>query len=400
MLDLRAIERNIWKFYLYKFLRGLWIPATIWMLYLLARGFSYSQIGIGEVVTATVLLLCDIPLGAFADLIGRKQSVFFGYAIFGITIFLLGLCRDYPLFLVIVAAHGLGQALFSGADNALLYDSLKVLGKENQYSRIDGRSNAYFSLGSVLGGFLGVYLYTQNISLPFFVGGIIFVLVGATFLLMEEPNPVERAYTLKSHYTQITDGITYARDRSPVRWIIAFSSIVAALFSYQIFIVSPSLVSIGFDVQAFGVLFTLIWGLEGIMYWNAHKILSRLGEKGTLFLIVMCHMLCFLLLGMIDTRIALIFIIINYLGRGIFYPVTNNYAQKHIATRYRATVLSVQNFAMTLLGIVTIFIFSRLTDTFSINAVYLICGVSAFAAAVLLFATYPEDSIRTEERLN
>ena len=59
---------------------------------------------------------------------------------------------------------GVGETLFSGADNAFLYVTLKKIKKEKIYAKIDGRSNAFFSIGSVIGGFIGAYLFTLNIS--------------------------------------------------------------------------------------------------------------------------------------------------------------------------------------------------------------------------------------------
>ncbi|MBI5064976.1 MFS transporter [Candidatus Woesearchaeota archaeon] len=390
MNDFKALEHNIWKFYLYKFLRGLWIPATIWTIYLLARGFNYSQIGITDIIFAFVVLLFEIPSGAFADLIGRKYSVFFGYTIVGLSVFLVGFTGNYSIVLLLMAIYGLGETLYSGADNALIYDTLKELKKEEIYPKIDGRANSLFSIGSVIGGFVGVYLYTQNISFPYYVGGFVFFLAGVSFLLMTEPSRAKERYSLKSHYIKIIDGVKYAKNHTQIKWIILFSSLIAAMFGYQIFIVQPSLVSLGYDVKLLGLLFALIWGFEALVYWNAHKILDKIGEKKTLFLIATIHSVCFIVLSFIHFWFGLIFIIINYFGRGLFYPVTNNYAQKHTVSSHRATVLSVQSFSINVFGIIGTFVLSRLTDLFSIAKMYLFVGITTIVFAMILYLTYPK----------
>lgn len=389
------LENNIWKFYLYKFLRGLWISATIWTLYLLARGLDYSQIGITEIVFSGVVLLLEIPSGAFADLIGRKWSVFFGYTIVGLAMLFLGLTGNYLAILIVLAFNGIGESLYSGADNAHLYDSLKMLNKEKLYAKIDGKANAIFSLASVVGGFIGAYLFTINISYPYFLGSFVFFLTGVSFLFMEEPRK-KKKYSMKKHYIQIIEGLKYVKGHPQVKWIIAFTSLISGLFWYQIFIVQPSLVGLGFDVKYFGFLFTLIWGLEAIIYWNAHKILNYFGEKKALFGIALIHIVCFLILSKINVWFGLIFIIINYFGRGLFYPITNNYIQKHIMSSHRATTLSVQNFAVSLMIILSTFIFSRLTDMLSINKVYLIVGIVVAISTICLYFTFPTDRKSTE----
>lgn len=388
--DKSKLENNIWKFYVYKFLRGLWIPATIWTLYFLARGFNYSQIGITDIIFALIILLFEIPSGAFADIIGRKYSVFFGYTIVGLSLFLVGYTGNYSIILILMAIYGLGETLYSGADNALIYDTLKELKKERSYPKIDGRANSLFSIGSIIGGFVGVYLYTQNISFPYYVGGFVFFLAGLSFLLMTEPSRVKEKYSLKSHYLKIIDGVKYARNHTQIKWIILFSSLIAAMLGYQNFILQPSLVSLGYNVKSFGLLFALIWGFEAIVYWNAHKLLDKMGEKKTLFLIVTIHSVCFIVLSFINVWFGLIFIIINYFGRGLFYPITNNYAQKHTISSHRATVLSVQSFSITLFGIVGTFILSRLTDVFSITKMYLFVGITTIVFGMILYLTYPK----------
>jgi len=379
----KQLNANIWKFYLYKYLRGLWIPATIWTLYLIARGFDYTQIGITDIVFSAVLLLLEIPSGAFADLIGRKWSVFLGYAVVGLAVLLIGMTGNYSLVLIILALYGIGETLYSGADDALFYDSLKELKKEHLYPKINGRSGAIFSIGSISGGFVGAYLFTINISYPYYLGAAVFFLAGVSFLLMKETKKREK-YSMRAHYNQVIEGCRYVKGHPQVRWIIAYSALFAAFFGYQIFIVQPSLVEFGFDVKNFGFLFALIWGFEAMVYWNAHRLLDWLGEKRTLFSITFIHISCFIILSLIDAWFGLIFIIVNYFGRGLSYPVTNNFIQKHIMSSHRATALSVQNFVVSLVYIVSIFVFSRLTDLLSISSVYFIVGLSAALSAIIL----------------
>jgi len=387
-----SLSSNIWKFYLYKFLRGLWLPATIWTIYLLARGFSFTQIGITEMVIGIIIILLEVPSGAFADLVGRKYSVFSGYIVLGIAVFLIGWTGEFSTALIFFALYGIGQTLFSGADNALLYDSLLTLKREKEYAKIDGKAGAFFSVGSACGGFIGVWLYAKDISLPFFVGSAVFVLAGASFLLMKEPTLDTRKYSFKAHYAQMREGVAYAKGHAHVRWIIAYCAIILSLFGYQLFMMQPSVLQLGFSVKHLAFIYAAVWGLEAVLYWNAHRILERLGEKRTLFLITGVHACCFFALSAIHWQIGLVFIIINYFGRGLFYPVTNAFAQKHIVSSHRATVLSVQNFIMAIVESATLLLFGISTDVIGINTTYALVGVAITICAVGLYLTYPNDT--------
>jgi len=384
-------EANIWKFYVYKYLCGLWIPATIWTLYLLARGFNFTQIGMVDIVFAAIMIVFTIPSGAFADLIGRKYSVFIGFFLFAIASVLFGLTGKYHLILLILILDGIGITLFSGPDNALLFDSLKRIKKDRQYARIRGKAEAFFSFGSASGGFAGAYLFTLNISYPLFAGAVVFFATGLWFLLMKEPFKSKKKYNLKSHWMQVVEGVKYARKHPNVRWIIAFSAVIVALFWYQAFIVQPTLIRFGFDVKHFGILFAFIWGIEGIVSWNAYRIISFLGEKRALFAVALVHVFCFVILSRMNMWYGVVFIIFNYMGRGLFNPASDHYMQRHIVSSHRATTTAVRTFAIFLLMMISMFVFSRLTDALGIRPVYLIVGITITAATVGLWLGFPEN---------
>lgn len=52
---------------------GLRITDAVWVALLAARGFSLWEIGLAESVFHVVSLLCEVPSGMAADLLGRKR---------------------------------------------------------------------------------------------------------------------------------------------------------------------------------------------------------------------------------------------------------------------------------------------------------------------------------------
>src|SRR5258706_15140579 len=74
-------------------------------------------------------------------------------AILAVSMLAYGLATSYVLILVSNVAWGLGFTFRSGADTALLFDSLKQLGREGEFQRINARFWALRSLAT-LGGFL------------------------------------------------------------------------------------------------------------------------------------------------------------------------------------------------------------------------------------------------------
>ena len=53
----------------------------VWVALLAARGFTLAQIGLAEGVFHGVSLLCEVPSGMAADLLGRRRTLIFGGAL-------------------------------------------------------------------------------------------------------------------------------------------------------------------------------------------------------------------------------------------------------------------------------------------------------------------------------
>ena len=75
------LKQQLGCVYLSNFFSGLRITDAVWVALLAARGFSLWEIGLAESVFHVVSLLCEVPSGMAADLLGRKKALVFGGAL-------------------------------------------------------------------------------------------------------------------------------------------------------------------------------------------------------------------------------------------------------------------------------------------------------------------------------
>ena len=73
-------------------------------------------------------LAFEVPAGVLADRFKRKYSIGAGLFFVALAAFLTPFARSFFQFAVVFVLHGMGFALRSGADRALLYDELKAAG--------------------------------------------------------------------------------------------------------------------------------------------------------------------------------------------------------------------------------------------------------------------------------
>ena len=132
------------------FSRMFWIQALLEMkvmnvvmsIFLVFRGLNLSQIFYLSVIFSTVTLLTELPSSYLADKWGRKKVLIMA-ALFNLIYGVMCIfARDVWMFLIAFAIFGLSTALYSGTDEALIYDTSKNLGEEENSLKKLGQ---YFS---------------------------------------------------------------------------------------------------------------------------------------------------------------------------------------------------------------------------------------------------------------
>jgi MFS family permease len=169
----RSLESNIHRYYLYSLFSGLLFTLPIWVLFY-GRYIGFPEMATMSVVSALITLVLEIPTGALADLIGRRKTVMSGALITATGYFLVIPATHYWQFLGYAVITGVGAALISGADSALLYDSLKELGRENEFSKVIVKSGFFYRLGLIIASFTGGFMYSWWYGLPYLFKGMVF----------------------------------------------------------------------------------------------------------------------------------------------------------------------------------------------------------------------------------
>ena len=162
------IKRQLGCVYTADFFSGLRITDAVWVALLAARGFSLWEIGLAESVFHIVSLLCEVPSGMAADLLGRKKALVSGGVLAVTSNLLMAFAPNLFAICFAMALNALYGTLFSGTFTALVYDSLKTEDREDEYLQISANSSQISMLASALGslastvhrflGFAGFYL--------------------------------------------------------------------------------------------------------------------------------------------------------------------------------------------------------------------------------------------------
>jgi len=132
-LMVNSYESNIWKMYVFKFLVSLHFIGGVLVPFFMDWGkISFTQIMILQSWFMLWIFIMEVPTVTIADYFGRKYSLLLGCIVNIITVIIYTITPNFYLFLVGEFLWATSAALFSGADDAFVYDSLKKCGKAKE----------------------------------------------------------------------------------------------------------------------------------------------------------------------------------------------------------------------------------------------------------------------------
>jgi len=156
---------NVRLFILFRVLFNARFYYPVFSILFLDFGLTLSQFAILNVVWAATIVVCEVPSGALADTIGRRNLLVFAGALMVIEIALWAFVpRDdldllFWVFVLNRVLSGMAEAAASGADEALAYDSLKREGDIGQWGQVLERQIQVQSAGFVVAMTLGGVIY-------------------------------------------------------------------------------------------------------------------------------------------------------------------------------------------------------------------------------------------------
>lgn len=396
-------RRNVALFFLYQVFSKAAFHRGIFILFLLGRGVSPIEAGILQAVLYWTQFAAEIPTGIFGDRYGRRVSVLIGLLISAAVAGLQPGAHGFSAFLVLFMLQGTAFACVSGSDQALLYDSLRAVGKEADYLPIQAKLRAVGSITLGVSIALGGVLKEVSwVAVYFSVACALFLGAATVFMMIEAPTSAagerrqEEAEGI-SHDAGIVSALaSFLRERKGralIPLLLASGLLHATITPYFVF--SQRVFDwYRMDAKIIALIFALVEVSSGFMGLLAEKA-SRLLPFEKMFYAVFTLMALLLALNWVENgvlAVALFFLII--LGPEILINVADAYYQDRIPSRLRASLLSTASFVESLLTGVAYFACGLLVDRLSPNRAMSLTGVIPLVG--LFFAVWYFRHCRTD----
>lgn len=238
---------NIRRFIAFRILFNARFYYPIFTILFLDFGLSLEQFAILNAVWAATIVILEVPSGALADTVGRRNLVIASTVIMILEMLLLIVAPIgqmpivFYLFLFNRILSGAAEASASGADEALAYDTLKDLGMEKSWGRVLETQMRFQSIAFIVAMSLGAFLYDAErlnqflgllsldwdvpkpvaMRLPLLLTLCLGIGAFITALRMEEPESEKAArHKLRLSETSHTLSRAFAKTLATGKWIL------------------------------------------------------------------------------------------------------------------------------------------------------------------------------------
>ncbi len=372
------LRGNVKKNYFYAFLSNFNLTQGVWMLYLAYRGLSLFEIGIMESIFHITSFTMEVPTGMIADLYGRKTSRVIGRILAVVSTLIMLQSTNLVFFAVSFIFSALSYNMESGAGDALIYDSLKVIGEENDYMKITGRREIFYQLASTGALLIGGYLATIDYLLVYkfaLVIGVLTVLQTFSFTEPEYGKITHEKNGFRTMAKQLKTSVGVLLADKKIGFLIVVVEVFSLYFTTEFFYVQNLMKLAGHTEFEIGI--TLATGALGgaFMASRVHKFDEKYSPDQLLRAFPILGILGFWLMAVPGiTWFAFIFL---SLIEGMMFVSISDYINRLIPSEQRATILSFQSMLFSILMIVLFPLVGKIGDLFGLGRAFFIIAIFA-----------------------
>lgn len=371
----RSLSKNVQYYYLYYFSTGFLFSIPIWVLFY-RRVLDFPQLAFLTVFQSIITTVLEIPTGALADLLGRRKTVLIGLLISAGGVFGIAFSNTFTQFIICQIATGIGAAFVSGADGAILYDSLKELGREDEYGKVALKSGFLYRIGLIVASFTGGYLYDIWISLPYIMKALSMVAGAFWMYFMIEPHIDSEKFSWTNYVKQTKQGVREITKSAYIKKLTIYYILIGGItWSCLYYFSQPFALDFGYTDKEMSILFGLIYLFTTVILYVLTSIPNLLTRERVYIGFPIIMILSFLPAYIIPKMFAPLLILgVQIVGSGRF-AILDKYTNKEFEPKNRSTANSTINMMIEIFMIITVQVGGYIQGISNTKLIYSLLGV-------------------------
>jgi MFS family permease len=378
---------NAHKFALLTFFQYLYLYNHVGTLYMRSRGLSLFQVNtIWSIIVATIFLT-EVPTGVLADRLGRKRSVVVALFLQFLGEFFYIFATSYAAFVFIAILGGIGYSFLSGANEALIYDSLPAENREAAMKKAMGNVGAAYQLAYFIAPLLGGLIISDLILRKYLLGialtaASVFTAFMISLTLKEPGGPYRREAT--SAIQILKAGIAQLRGNRGIQRIAGVAILTGTFSATLINLYQPYFVQFGLTASLPIGIALSSGGMAALLVLNNISAIERRLGRFALFYLTFLPGICYLLLS-VAPNITVLFpaFMLTYAFADAKNPIISAYLNEQIESVSRATTISLINMAGKAYAAIVSLLLGWIADH-SISATWAVIGAMILLSTLLL----------------
>jgi len=311
-----------------------------------------------------LLFVTEVPTGVIADRLGRKRSINIALAlqVLGEVIYIFA--DSYWPFALAAMIGGLGFAFASGCVEALVYDSLKAKGRQDEM----------------------VNLTQERFVLAIAVTACAVAVGWLVSLTLREPQTEVEHRDGDSPLKLLVDGVKMLKNNKPFRRLVLLALATIPFSNYLLNFYQPRFVNVGVPPIWLGLALALASGISIVVARYAYWLEARLGANPSLLLATSLPAVLYLVMAVALHPVFSVLAFCTLVGSmSLKGPIFSGHLNKHIESKNRATVLSLISMFSGLYVALMGLLIGRIGD-FSLTYAFTFMGVIVLIGSLLFRA--------------
>lgn len=216
------------KLYAYKFFEDFVLIYPLYAVMFTDYGMEPWEVGTLLTTWSVTAFLLEVPSGVWADKYSRKHLLFLGQVIRAAGYLCWALFPSFWGFLIGFMAWGVESATSSGTFQALVYDELKLVGKEAEFTKVIGRCRSI----SFIAVLIASVLASPAIALGYttIIVWSSLAVLAAGMIILSLPRARQAESTRETEYWSIfRTGIRELQDKPGLVHFLIFLALATAL---------------------------------------------------------------------------------------------------------------------------------------------------------------------------
>ena len=384
----QALRRNVPATLALSFFQVFMLLMPVIVIFFETRGLSLSEVLLLQAWFGALLLVCEVPSGYIADILGRRGAIIVGVVFLGIGQTVVVFANGFWQLAIFEACLAVGMALVSGADLALLYDTELAIAKNGDTSgrqkavrRIFIARNLSEALAAIATSVLLVFISMNEIVVIQAAFGWLPLVVA--FLLVEPPRKRLEASDHRGNFARIVREVLV--DDRVLRLVFLALSIWALTTMYAAWLTQAYWREEGVELIYFGYIWGALSLIAAIAGQYAQKIEERIGTSATLALMGVGPVLGYLAMGFLGVVAAIAVSSLFYVRRGVGLVVLRDALNRRVSSEYRATANSLASFGFRAAFALTAPVVGAALELWDLNTtLLLLAGASAAISVAIL----------------